>query len=165
MSTNMNTRLEQFIRAENLSQASFADSINVARASISHILAGRNKPGYDFICNLMNRYPRLNIEWLLTGKGKMYKDASILPTPEPVQTSAAPEVPATKPRHQQIDDSPSVFDVLEDDISDAVNETDENTKIPFSTITLDKAMQQPVKQRKAVKIIIFYDDDSFQEFR
>ncbi|MGM9747567.1 MAG: helix-turn-helix domain-containing protein [Candidatus Cryptobacteroides sp.] len=160
----MNTRLEQFIRAENLSQASFADSINVARASISHILAGRNKPGYDFICNLMNRYPRLNIEWLLTGKGKMYKDASI-PTPEPVQTPVATEPQVAKHRNQQIDDSPSVFDVLEDGISDAVNETDENIKIPFNTITLDKQAQQSVKQRKAVKIIIFYDDDSFQEFR
>ena len=68
----MNERLSQFLAAENISQSQFADSIGVARASISHIVAGRNKPGYDFICSVMERYPSLNIEWLLAGKGKMY---------------------------------------------------------------------------------------------
>ena len=45
----MNIRLQQFLSAENLSQAQFADIIGVARASVSHIIAGRNKPGFDFI--------------------------------------------------------------------------------------------------------------------
>ncbi len=71
----MNERLIQFLAAENMTQAQFADSINVARASVSHIVQGRNNPGWDFIVNTMNRYPTLNIEWLLTGKGKMYKAA------------------------------------------------------------------------------------------
>ena len=69
----MNDRLQQFLTAENINQAQFADSIGVARASVSHILAGRNKPGYDFIQNMLKRYPDLNVEWLLTGQGKMYK--------------------------------------------------------------------------------------------
>ncbi len=68
----MNTRLEQFLNAENISQSQFADSIGVARASISHIISGRNKPGFDFIERMMKRYPAMNIEWLISGKGKMY---------------------------------------------------------------------------------------------
>ena len=40
----MNRRLLQFLAAENISQAAFADKIHVARASVSHILKGRNKP-------------------------------------------------------------------------------------------------------------------------
>ena len=70
----MNTRLQQFLAAENISQAQLADSLKVARAGISHIMAGRNKPSYDFLAALMNRYPRLNIDWLMFGKGKIYKD-------------------------------------------------------------------------------------------
>ena len=73
----MNTRLWKFLEAEGLTQAQFADRINVARAGISHIIAGRNKPGYDFIINTMHAFPGLNIEWLLTGKGEMYKDKSL----------------------------------------------------------------------------------------
>ena len=75
----MNTRLQQFLSAENLTQSQFADSIGVARASISHILAGRNKPGFEFVENLARRYPALNIEWFITGKGRMYKSASDTP--------------------------------------------------------------------------------------
>ncbi len=69
----MNNRLISFLEAENISQSQFADSIGVARASVSHILAGRNKPGFDFIERTARRYPALNLEWLITGKGRMYK--------------------------------------------------------------------------------------------
>ncbi len=68
----MNKRLQQFLNAENISQSLLADTLGVARAGISHILSGRNKPGYDFIESLMLHYPDLNIEWLITGKGRMY---------------------------------------------------------------------------------------------
>ena len=77
----MNKRLEQFLAAENISQSQFADSIGVARASVSHILAGRNKPGFDFIESMSRHYPTLNIEWLILGNGKMYKSA-VSPAPE-----------------------------------------------------------------------------------
>ena len=70
----MNRRLLQFLQAENITQSQFADILNVARGSVSHILSGRNKPGYDFIESLLLHYPQLNLDWLLTGKGKMYKD-------------------------------------------------------------------------------------------
>lgn len=77
----MNERLSQFLAAENISNSKFADVIGVARASISHILAGRNKPGYDFICSIMENYPSLNVEWLLLGKGRMYKTSAVEKTP------------------------------------------------------------------------------------
>lgn len=89
----MNSRLLRFLEAENISQAQFADTLGVARAGISHILSGRNKPGFDFIERLALKYPNLNIEWLITGRGKMYRDSSSqgsLPFDEPsVQAAAA----------------------------------------------------------------------------
>lgn len=72
----MNQRLQQFLTAENLSQSQFADILGVARASVSHILAGRNKPGFDFIESMAKRFPTLNIDWFITGKGKMYNNAT-----------------------------------------------------------------------------------------
>ncbi len=84
----MNRRLLQFLQAENITQTQFADTLSVARGSVSHILAGRNKPGYDFLESLMLHYPSLNLEWLLTGKGKMYKEAAS----EDSQDSSMPEL-------------------------------------------------------------------------
>ena len=70
----MNKRLQQFLSAENISQSQFAEIIGVAKASVSHIVAGRNKPGFDFIESMAAHFPKLNLEWLINGKGRMYKD-------------------------------------------------------------------------------------------
>lgn len=85
----MNQRLQQFILSENISQSQFADSIGVARASISHILSGRNKPGFDFIVSMSKRYPNLNLEWLINGVGEMYKTSPS--SSDPVQKNDSPK--------------------------------------------------------------------------
>jgi len=99
----MNRRLLQFLQAENLTQTQFADTLSVARGSVSHILSGRNKPGYEFIESLMLHYPSLNIEWLLTGKGRMYKENTAQDTSETVfmpelfpQNTASPDRKVTR---------------------------------------------------------------------
>ena len=72
----MDKRLHQFLDAENISQAQLADTLGVARAGISHILSGRNKPGFDFLEAMAVHYPQISMDWLLTGKGRMYKDTA-----------------------------------------------------------------------------------------
>lgn len=86
----MNKRLLLFLQAENITQSQFADTLNVARGSVSHILSGRNKPGYEFLESLALHYPALNIDWLLTGKGPMSKDATLFDSPS--QAPAGPEL-------------------------------------------------------------------------
>ena len=70
----MNRRLQQFLEVEKLSPARLADSLGIQRSGISHILSGRNKPSYEFINNFLTRYPQIDATWLITGKGKMYKE-------------------------------------------------------------------------------------------
>lgn len=88
----MNRRLLQFLQAENITQTQLADILSVARGSVSHILAGRNRPGYDFLESLLLHFPSLNLEWLMTGKGKMYKEAS------PEQEESASQLNLFPPR-------------------------------------------------------------------
>ncbi len=70
----MNRRLQQFLEVEQLSPARLADTLGIQRSGISHLLSGRNKPSYEFINNFLTRYPQIDATWLITGKGKMYKD-------------------------------------------------------------------------------------------
>ena len=56
---------------EVLKSSALADNIGVNRATISHILSGRNKPSIDFFQKLLNTYPDLNSNWLITGIGYM----------------------------------------------------------------------------------------------
>lgn len=72
----MNRRLLQFLQAQNITQTQFADTLSVARGSVSNILSGRNKPGYDFLESLLLHYPNLNLEWLMTGRGSMMRELS-----------------------------------------------------------------------------------------
>ena len=53
----MDKRLQQFLDAENITHAQLADTLGVARAGISHILSGRNKPGFDFLEAMALHFP------------------------------------------------------------------------------------------------------------
>ena len=70
----MNDRLQRFLELEQLSPSRFADILGVQRSGMSHILSGRNKPSFDFIRKMILKFPTLNAEWLITGKGKVYKE-------------------------------------------------------------------------------------------
>lgn len=155
----MKSRLQKFLDAENISQSHFADRICVGRASVSHILAGRNNPSYDFIINIMKTFPNLSIEWLMKGEGRMYKNTT-------------EESPINESQLFSFDDElSSVSASAEDDyISHEVPRekpitVQDEIIMPniTQTDTLAKAVQSSINQRKAVKILIFYDDNSFQE--
>lgn len=133
----MNNRLKQFLAAENISQAQFAETINVVRASVSHVLAGRNNPGYDFIKSIMDNYPTLNIEWLMLGKGKMYKE--------------------------KVTQESTLFALEEDIIPETVPEPMLKIESSPEIETIDNKSQEPVNQRNISKIIVFFDDGTYQE--
>lgn len=150
----MNTRLQQFLNAENISQAQLADTLEVARAGVSHILAGRNKPSYDFITSLMLRFPKLNIEWLMFGKGKMYKDL--------------PSAPIRKESNLLFDEVELQDDEPEASAQEAVIPdvtVSEAANIVSLTDIKNSAhqVQSVVKQRNVKKILILFDDGSYQE--
>ena len=121
----MNKRLQQFLAAENISQSKFAETLGVARAGVSHVLSGRNKPGFEFLDSLSRNYPDLSLEWLISGRGRMYKDnrqaesSRIIDSQEPNLFSAEVQ----QPDNQQID----------------------------------------TRDRKIVKVVLFYSDGTYQE--
>ena len=155
----MNTRLKQFLAAENISQAQFADSINVVRASVSHVLAGRNNPSYDFIRAIMDNYPQLNIEWLILGKGKMYKDKASAPAQEPApKEDLEPGLLFTG-----FGDDPEELVPVETDIPLLMDEVLPNIATSNEINTSSAQPQVAVKQRKVSKIIVLFDDGSYQE--
>lgn len=73
----MKERIQEFLAKENKSSAHFAEEIGVQPSGISHILSGRNNPSLDFVIKMLERYPYLSTEWLLFGKGPMYREKSM----------------------------------------------------------------------------------------
>ncbi|MCQ2167292.1 MAG: helix-turn-helix transcriptional regulator [Bacteroidales bacterium] len=138
----MNGRLQQFLTAENISQSTFADTLGVARASVSHILSGRNKPGFDFIEAMARHYPTLNLEWLVTGKGKMYKQMQNPPV-----------------REEETDNLLPLFDKEETIPEPPVQKTETKADNPLIIKNIHK------QNRSISKIIVFFDDGTYQELK
>lgn len=73
----MYKRLEIWMDSEGLKASQLADKIGVNRATISHILSGRNKPSIDFLQKLLSNYPNLNANWLIVGVGYVNENEKI----------------------------------------------------------------------------------------
>ena len=67
----MHFRLKEWMNYKGVKSSEFALKIGVNKATISHILSGRNKPSIDFIYKLLLNYPELDANWLVVGKGNM----------------------------------------------------------------------------------------------
>lgn len=67
-------RLKEFVQALNLGQNAFEKEVGIANG----YLASKSKTiTSDTIEKVINKYPNLNIEWLMTGNGNMLKENGI----------------------------------------------------------------------------------------
>ena len=73
--TEFSARLKQLLEHLGMASSAFAQSIDVNRSSISHLLSGRNKPSLDVIIKILEKYPEVNLYWLLNGKGEFLSNS------------------------------------------------------------------------------------------
>lgn len=65
-------RMKRIIEVERLSVSSFARRLGVCDQTIRGIVVQRrNKPSFDLLSKIIETFPSINAEWLLTGRGKM----------------------------------------------------------------------------------------------
>lgn len=81
----MREKLLDLMKNEGLKPSQLAEQLEINPAGISHILAGRNKPGFDLLQKILRRFPRINPDWLLLNSDKMYRDEY------PAASSARPD--------------------------------------------------------------------------
>lgn len=169
----MNKRLEQFIAAVNITQAQLAETLGVARGSISHLIQGRNKPGFDFLTAMMEKFPDLNIEWLMRGTGTMFKSLSPLATQAQQQNvQQVQEIHSSELESNELDlfssfinEEPEQSVISPQKLQIPVQRQDAQPNIQFSERkeAQPTISQVPIKQKVITKILIFFDDNSFQE--
>lgn len=87
-------RIERILKFYDLSASAFADNIGVQRSSISHLLAGRNKPSLDFVMRVVHTFPEVDLYWLINGKGNF---PSKTKTPINAPTQNTPLDPKKEP--------------------------------------------------------------------
>lgn len=71
---NVKERLKEFISSESLTITDFERSINVSNGYVNSI---SKNIGIEKIQLIIEKYPKLNIEWLLTGSGEKTKKIAL----------------------------------------------------------------------------------------
>lgn len=76
-------RINQIIDHEGMTVASFARKIGVGDQTVRSVcVLKRNKPGFEFLSNLIQTFEWINPVWLLTGKGDMLVSGKVCETEE-----------------------------------------------------------------------------------
>jgi len=140
----MKERLLEFLKAENKSSAQLAEEIGVQPSGISHIISGRNNPSLDFILKMLEKYPYLSTEWLLFGKGIMYRDSRM-------QTL--------------FDENKQMSDKNDSSVKNDAPDT--SKELSFSELINSEEVRPSKAHGKTSplsRIIWFYEDNSFEEY-
>jgi len=142
----MQDRILKILTGNQLSATRFADIIGVQKSSISHILSGRNKPSFDFIEKILLKFPDISPEWLILGKGNMYRASTQATLFE------NPVTPEAKQLFHQENEDPE-----------------------FTSTPIDKQIDTPktdslyppvsaIKGKSIERVLIFYTDKTFLEY-
>ncbi len=147
----MKDRIKLIMDRENLTPARFADRLQINRAVISHILTGRNNPSLDVVTRILSEMDYINPEWLLNGKGTIYKAG--------VGAEALPKEPDLF--HQDDRKHHETYTNTEKPSETALPAPENRLQTTDSKeVTVSKT---PVKE--IAQIIVYYTDQTFETFR
>lgn len=164
----MSSRIEELMRSEGLTSVKFAEILSVQPSNISHIISGRNKPSYDFIVKLLERFPNVNPEWLLLGEGSIYKSNQGAVVHKDLITNVNESSKTSSRQHAS---STNISDNQEINLFDNVLQPEgSSSNVVASTASLSKSNQTSSaldqvseKTKKTVtKIILVYSDNTFE---
>ena len=184
----MRSRIEEVIERSGMSQSQFADFIEVKRPTLSHILAGRNNPSMEVVMKIHQKFPKINILWLLDGIGSyegdavadypqgslmedkvadMDDDESYIHSEQAVVSSPTSNDPQKSRFYQgELFAENRVF--VAESAGAPKNRKEMPLQTPQKAPYLSESQIEYARkslQRKIVEIKIFYDDGTYETFR
>ena len=169
-------RINLIMKSRNLNAAQFADEIGVQRSSVSHILTGRNNASLDFMLKVLQRYPDIDTDWLLTGKGVMMRAA----TSNAVSVSEAKKsetivfsgISANEMTGDLFKQNIDIQDVKKNDLQIEDKTVYNTNKQNINAVSEEDAQKKPDEEvkktnsaRHVEKIVIFYSDKTFVDYK
>ena len=157
----MVNRIFTFIESLQLTPPEFADTIGVSRASISSIKTGRTQPTLSLVEKIKQRFPEIDINWLILGEGdapivnrseqeiELFTNDEVKAEIEVTQTSSNDDTAANEYQAVYIAENPRKIE----EKPQVVNQED---NVPVQSTT--------ERKRSVKKVILLYDDGSFEEF-
>lgn len=165
----MNKRIERLLAELDMSPSLFADAIGVQRATISHILSGRNNPSLDLVQKVLSRFPEISPDWILSGKGEMWREKR---QQKPDKESSQAVSNSRQPQQSKL------FDENRDMEGETQNmpahKPDDREKMRISNELLEQVPEKIMQNEKTnaenqnsksiIKVIVLYSDHTFEAF-
>lgn len=157
----MVNRIFTFIESLQLTPTEFADTIGVSRASISSIKTGRTQPTLSLVEKIKQRFPEIDINWLILGEGdapivnrsesetELFSDDEVKAEIEVTQTLSNDDTTANEYQAVYIAETPRK-------IEEEPQVVNQETNVPVQSTS--------ERKRSVKKVILLYDDGSFEEF-
>ena len=150
---NEQQRLLALMRAEGLNAKTFAEQVGISAATMSNIVNGRNNPSLEVMQKVLNRFRTLSPQWLILGVGSMYLEKSYSQG-DNIQSDSADF-------DQENQDQNASF------YKRYMRNTQESLKTPVEESVrtpMDKSARSAQENRSVVRIVVFYNDGTFDEF-
>ncbi len=176
-------RINLILKANNITARQFAEEIGIQPSGMSHILGGRNNPSLDFVTKVINRYPEIDANWLLLGRGAMITNSPTAPSAESLSPTLtqnndlgleapnehgilfSPRIEETKPVDTSIDNEylePSDLPIVPNNEEPATYEQT-STTTPHKIESKQTLPQAGNEGRRLVKLLFIYSDNTFEE--
>lgn len=172
----MKDRIVKFMEKRGLTPTEFADGIGIQRSNLSHVLSGRNNPGFSFIQKILSAYPEINSRWLITGEGEMLLESpkqleNVEKQPEKIiQPDLFSSVQATEPKQPVLRPQTTERKTFASENEKVENKPRKQLIEPIAEIqpapkSIENTPSKGNIHKKICKVLIFYDDHTFDDYR
>lgn len=137
----MINRISEILKSKSLTASKFADEIGVQRSNVSHVLSGRNKPSLEFIMRILEKYPEINSDWLLFGKGSKKN----IPEEDLFTDSGKTDIPVVENK----------------EVKSETSSTDRSAEVKKKEVPASEKKTQP---SSIEKVVVLYNNNTFKEY-
>lgn len=152
MASTINDRIRILLHFKKLTATQLAEILDVQRSGISHVLSGRNKPSLDFVMKIVQAFPDVSYDWLISGKGDLSESEKRQKEEE--NTIVTPVKDTSVTNQQPLIDT------------DVTHDEEDRSQDQKSSQYTDNQIKKPEQEsvRTIEKVVVFYSDNTFEEF-
>ena len=143
-------RIVQLMQRDGMSNTEFAKKTGISLSSLSHIMAGRNKPSLEIVMRIYKAYPNIDLHWLLGEESRL-----------PEEKAQIADLDLFSGAHENRKNTGEDTDVREFSKEMPVQSTENIPKISVKEVI--KYVEKPTPKIREIRI--FFDNGTYETFK
>ncbi|MFI3304812.1 MAG: helix-turn-helix transcriptional regulator [Rikenellaceae bacterium] len=144
----MKDKITYLMKSEGLTTTRLAEILEIQPSAVSHLVSGRNKPGYDLLQKILRRFPKINPDWLLLDSDTPYRNDTV-------------------DEHKKEQRSATVTAKTLDPVFDSMPLRETTSPPPTPPLPFPISREIPTSSggsKSPIFVVVFYDDGSCENY-